>query len=252
MIYDLRSFYLFSLTLKGHAMIRHLKVLVVLVLVALAATISRAQEGERRFIDLKQVPVEGNAAQDFAPRGWKIEGQTDGDLNADSEPDMVLKLIEDLPEEDAGGALNVRYRALLVLLKGENGKWKRAAAGTRLLQCTGCGGMLGGPGGGDISIEKGVLVVYQLSGSRESTDLTQRFRYDARLKRFMLIGEDTVNSDRLTGEGTSESTNYLTGVKIIKKTRLDKSGDHDIPVSTTTKRVPARKRFLEDIDYEGQ
>jgi hypothetical protein len=235
-------------------MIRSLKVLVVLALTlaALAGVDARAQEEERRFIDLKQVPVEGAAAQDFVPRGWKIEGQVDGDLNADARPDVVLKLIEDLPEETAEGALNVRYRALLVLLKTETGKLYRAAAGTRLLQCTGCGGVLGSPGGGDIQIEKGVLVVYQLSGSRESTDLTQRFRYDARLKRFVLIGEDQVSTDRLTGEGTSESTNYLTGVKIIKKTRLDKSGDRDIPVSSTTKKIAVTKRFLEDVDYERQ
>lgn len=236
-------------------MIRNLKLLVVLALALVALLLSppaRAQEEQRRFIDLKQVAVEGSSVQDFVPRGWKIEGQTDGDLNADSKPDTALKLIEDLPEEDAGGALNIRYRALLVLLRTETGKLQRAAAGTRLLQCTGCGGMLGGSGGGDISIEKGVLVVYQLAGSRESMDLTQRFRYDPRLKRFVLIGQDEVVSDRLTGESTSESTNYLTGVKIIKKTRLDKSGDHEIPVSSSTKRIPASKRFLEDIDYESR
>ena len=232
---------------------RNLRVLVVLALAlaALSATTSRAQEEQRRFIDLKQVPVEGNSVQDFVPRGWKIEGRTDGDLNADSKPDTALKLIEDLPEETADGALNIRYRALLVLLKTEDGKLLRAGAGTRLLQCTGCGGMLG-TGGGDIAIEKGVLVVYQLSGSRESTDVTQRFRYDPRLKRFVLIGQDTVNTDRLTGESTNESANYLTGVKIIKKTRLDKSGEHEIPVSSTTKKIPPTRRFLEDIDYESE
>ena len=235
-------------------MIRSLKVLVVLALTlaALATATSRAQEDERRFIDLKQVPVEGASAQDFVPRGWKIEEQVDGDLNADARPDMVLKLIEDLPEETTDGALNVRYRALFVLLKTEAGKLHRAAAGARLLQCTGCGGVLGSPGGGDIQIEKGVLVVSQLSGSRESTDVTQRFRYDARLKRFVLIGEDRVDTDRLTGQSTSESVNYLTGVKIIKKTRLDKSGDRDIPVSTATKKIAVTKRFLEDVDYEGR
>jgi hypothetical protein len=228
-----------------------LTVMIALVLgVMMFAGTSRAQDEERRFIDLKQVPVEGNAAQDFVPRGWKIEEQTEGDLNGDSRPDMALKLIEDLPEETADGALNIRYRALLLLLKTENGKLHRAAAADRLLQCTGCGGMLGNPGGGVITIEKGVLVVSQLSGSRESTDLTQRFRYDPRLKRFVMIGEDIENRDRLTGESESQSSNYLTGVKTIRKTRLDKSGDHEIPVSSKTQRIPARKRFIEDIDYE--
>jgi hypothetical protein len=230
---------------------RKLFVLIALVFtVATLALTSRAQDDEaRRFIDLKQVPAEGGSAQDFVPRGWKIEGQTEGDLNADSRPDTALKLIEDLPDETADGALNVRYRALLVLLKMADGKLHRAAAADRLLQCTGCGGMLG-TGGGDITIEKGVLVVYQLSGSRESTDLTQRFRYDPGTKRFVLIGEDTVSSDRLTGESVNESSNYLTGVKIIKKTRYDKKGDRDTVVSSKTQRIPVSKRFIEDIDYE--
>lgn len=211
---------------------------------------ARAQDEQRRFIALKQVAVEGSSVQDFVPRGWKIEGQTDGDLNGDSRPDVALKLIEDLPEETAEGTLNIRYRALLVLFRTETGKLHRAASAARLLQCTGCGGMLGNPGGGDITIEKGVIIVSQLSGSRESTDLTQRFRYDARLKRFVLIGEDIENRDRLTGESTSESSNFLTGVKIIKKTRLDKSGEREILVSSKTERIPIAKRFIEDIDYE--
>jgi hypothetical protein len=232
-------------------MTRNLTVLIALVLtLAVLAGRSRAQDEERRFLNLKQVPLEGNAAQDFMPRGWVIEGQTSGDLNGDSRPDTVLQLIEEGPEQTAEGALNIRYRALLVLLKTENDKLHRAGAATRLLQCTGCGGALGSPGGGDISIDKGVLVVDQLSGSRESVDVTQRFRYDPRLKRFVLIGQDVVHTDRLTLESEYESSNYLTGVKIVKKTRLDKSGEHDITVSSRTQRVSTRKRFLEDIDYE--
>src|ERR1044072_8195736 len=205
-------------------MIHKLKILAMLVLVALATTI-HAQEEERRFLDLKQVPAEGHSTQDFVPRGWKIEEQVEGDLNADSTPDTVLKLIEDLPEETPEGALNIRYRALLVLFQTGAGKLERAAAGTRVLQCTGCGGMLGNPGGGVITVERGVLVVDQLSGSRELRNLIQRFRYDTRLKRFVLIGEDVVNADRLMGQRTSVSSNFLTGVKITSTTRLDKSGE---------------------------
>lgn len=232
-------------------MIRQLKILALLALVALATTI-HAQEEKRRFLDLKQVPVEGNSTQDFVSRGWKIEEQVEGDLNADSTPDTVLKLIEDLPEETPKGALNIRYRALLVLFQTVAGKLERVAAGTRILQCTGCGGMLGNPGGGVITVEKGVLIVDQLSGSRHSTDLIQRFRYNARLKRFVIIGEDVIHADRLTGEKTSVSSNFLTGDKFTGTTRLDKSGEHEIGLSAITQRIPVTKRFLEDIDYERE
>ncbi len=220
-----------------------------LVLAALVGT-SRAQGDERRFLDLKQVPVEGSAAQDFVPRGWKIEEEIKGDLNADSRPDVVVKLIEDLPEETADGTLNDRYRALLVLAGGADGKLQRVGAATRLLLCTGCGGVLGGQGGGDVKIEKGVLIISQLYGSRESVDITQRFRYDPRLKRFVLIGEDVDNTDRAVGTSVIESSNYLTGVKTIKKTRYNQKSDRDVVLSSTTKRVPTTKRFLEDIDND--
>ena len=235
-------------------MIRRLTTVVALVLVLLAALAetSRAQGDERRFIDLKQVPVEGSAAQDFAPRGWKIEEEIKGDLNADSRPDTVVKLIEDLPAETSDGALNDRYRALLVLAGGADGKLQRVGAATRLLRCTGCGGVLGDPGGGDVKIEKGVLIISQLYGSRESVDITQRFRYDPRLKRFMLIGEDVENRDRAVGTSVIESSNYLTGVKTIKETRYNQKNDRDVVVSSTTKRIPTKKRFLEDIDYDEQ
>jgi hypothetical protein len=211
-------------------------------------TTSSAQD-ERRFIDLSQVPVEDASPTDFVPRGWVIEKQVSGDLNEDSRPDVVLELIEDLPPL-AGGEPHDRYRAMLVLM-GE-GKLHRVAAADRLLRCSTCFGALAGPNGGepDIKIARGVIIVNHLWGSRESVDSTQRFRYDPQLRRFVLIGEDIENRDRDNGTGTHESSNYLTGVKIVEKYRYDERLDHDVQVSTSRQRVPKIRRFLEDIDYE--
>lgn len=231
-----------------------LSLILLLSSVAVAAASPR-QDEERRVLDPATVRAEGRAAIDFVPRGWKIEtseGEITGDLNKDAVADKVLRLVEDKPTEAADGTFNERSRALVILFGKAGGGFTRAAVATRLLGCTLCAGMLGDPEGGNISIEikNGVLNVNQLSGSREATDLTQRFRYDAASKRFLLIGEDVEDYDRAAGGGTNTSTNYLTGVRITKKTGpLRKNGDSPL-LSNKTTHINVKPRFIEDIDYE--
>ena len=214
------------------------------------------QDEERRFLDPKLVPAEGKAPRDFVPRGWKLEtdeGEVRGDLNRDGVADAVLRLVEDLPAEASDGTYNMRYRALVILLARPGGGFRRAAVATKLLGCTLCAGMLGDPAGANIQIEikNGVLNVSQLSGAREATDLTQRFRHDAGAGGFQIIGEDVETYDRLEGGGTSVSNNYLTGVRVTKKTRAGRGGD-PVVVSSTTDRYRTVRRFIEEIDYEKQ
>jgi hypothetical protein len=210
------------------------------------------QSDERRVLDPASVPAEGRAVSDFVPRGWKIEGndgEITGDLNKDAVADKVLRLVEDKPIEAADGTFNERSRALVIVF-GKSGGFTRAAVATRLLGCTLCAGVLGDPEGGNIQIEikNGVINVNQLSGSREATDLTQRFRYDAASKRFLLIGEDVNDYDRAEGNSTTKSTNYLTGVRVTSKTNIVRKGRE--VTSTKTTRVPIKRRFIEDVDYE--
>ncbi|MBC7930996.1 MAG: hypothetical protein H7Z38_10585 [Rubrivivax sp.] len=223
-----------------------------------AARTTTRQDNERRFLDTKLVPAEGVVVSDFVPKGWKVEtdeGEVTGDLNKDGAPDKVLRLVEDMPIEGADGTYNTRYRALVILFARPGGVgFARAAVATKLLGCTLCAGMLGDPYGGNVVIEikKGVLDVNQLSGAREASELAQHFRYDAALKRFVLIGEDTEYYDRLTLAGTQMSTNYLTGVRITKKTKSVGEGKDPAIVSNKTTRVPIKSRFIEDVDYERQ
>jgi hypothetical protein len=222
-----------------------------------AAASTPRQDDVRRVLDAKLVAVEGRAARDFVPRGWKIEGdegELTGDLNKDGVPDKVLRLVEDIPVEGAEGTYNERFRALVILFAQPGGGFKRAAVATKLLGCTLCAGMLGDPAGGNIQIEikNGVLNVNQLSGARESTDLTQRFRYDAAAGRFQLIGQDVENSDRLEGNSTTESTNYLTGVKVKEVRKVKRENADPVLVSRKTLHVAAARRYIEDMDYERQ
>jgi hypothetical protein len=229
-------------------------ILSVILLLSLAgAAVASGQDEPRRYLDEKLVPQEGRAVADFVPKGWKLEGdqaETTGDLNKDGVPDKVLRLVEDLPVESKDGVLNNRYRALVILFGKPGGGFTRAAVASKLLQCSLCSGVLGDPEGGNIQVEikNGVLNVNQLSGSREATDLTQRFRYDADSRRFLLIGQDVNEYDRAAGGGTSTSTNYLTGLRITTKTKPGR----DAPSSTERTHIAAARRFIEDVDYEQQ
>ncbi len=223
----------------------------------LLATLSGAarQDEPPRSLDPKLVPAEGQTPRDFVPKGWRVEqagGVVNGDLNQDGAPDAVLRLVEDMPIEGSDGTLNTRYRALVILLAKPGGGFARAAVATKLLGCSLCYGALGDPEGGNIQteIKNGVLDVSQLSGSREATDLTLRFRHDPVTNRFLLIGAERSDYDRAEGGGTGTSTNYLTGVRVIKTTTVGRGGRESTTSKTT--RVPRTRQFIEDVDYEKQ
>lgn len=214
----------------------------VLILYLTAAPCS-AQEAAK--LDRSLVPDQASNPSGFVPRGWKIEQQLSADLDGDSTPDFVLKLVEDKPEKNAEGNATERGRALVVALQKGEGKLMRAAVATDLLQCTLCGGAFYGvsEAPANISIEKNVIVVDQDHGSRDLTNTYYRFRYDPTSQKFVLIGFDYADADRLTANVVSESTNYLTG---IRKTTRGKGGKD---VSTST-RVPKKTIFLDDADSE--
>jgi hypothetical protein len=224
-----------------------------LLLTLFGADAAARQDEPRRFLDPNLVPAAGREPREFVPRGWKTEtdeGVVTGDLDRDGAADAVLRLVEDMPIQNAEGVYNTRYRALVILFAQPGGGYRRAAVATKVLGCSLCAGVLGDPEGGNVQIEikNGVLNVNQLSGSREATDLTQRFRYDAASGRFALIGEDVSEYDRAEGGGKSTSTNFLTGVRVVK-TSKPRRGGRESNTSRTT-RVARKTRFIEDVDYE--
>jgi hypothetical protein len=173
---------------------------------ALAATVAA---GYTAPLVSSQVPTRADAPVLFAPRGWKIEQQINGHLNGDKVWDAALVLVENPAAKKPDAPRN---RVLVVLLREGKG-WRRAGFNNSLLLGTRDGGAFYGvvetPVG--VTIEKGVLLVGQESGSREMLNTTHKFRFDARLNRFVLIGSDIIEHDRLTGSVENTSTNYLTG-----------------------------------------
>ena len=191
---------------------------------------------------ISKVPLRADAPILFAPRGWKIEKQINGDLNRDKIADAALVLVQDYVAKDAQGNATACDRALLVILREGKG-WKRAGFNHSLL--------LGTRGGGafygvvetpvNVSIARGVLIVNQDSGSRSTFETTHKFRLDRRTRRFYLIGFDSIENDRLSAETTTQSLNFLTGRRETK--RYIQASDS---FKTTKSRVSRKLRVLED------
>ena len=210
-----------------------------------------AQDGNRVVLTEKQVAQIGSKMTDFVPQGWKLLNEVRGRLKADSVEDVVLQLMEDKPDENAKGEFQDRYLALVIVSKAPDGRYHRAAVAGKLIQCTGCGGVLGGPGGADLKIVKGVLLVSQLSGSREATDHLWRIRYDARTGRFLLIGEDINQYDRVTGSSVVTSINYLTGQQVVESKQFNEKLDKYVTQGKPKKTPVGKKQItIEEIDYE--
>ena len=222
----------------------YLRIILLCVLLATLSCVAFAQE-EARTIDKSKVPAQADKPAQFAPAGWKVEEHVTGDLNGDSLPDYALKLVEDRAEKNSEGDPTERGRALVIALATKDGKLKRAGVAENLLQCTRCGGAFYGvvEAPANVSIDKGVVVVEQDHGSRDVTDMTYRFRYDPASQRFVLIGFDLSDVDRLTASGVTESTNYLTGVRVTTRGK----GNRDTKTRTV---IPKKTIYLDDVSSE--
>lgn len=197
-----------------------------------------------------RLPIDAAAVKDFVPAGWQVENQVSGDLNKDGLADLAVTLIETKPSGD----VDSRERALLLLFKRRDGKLHRAAVAEKLLQCTSCGGAFYGAGNAPahVKIVKGVLIVEQDYGSRNVVEDLYRFWFDAKLGKFVLIGYDSSDRDRNTGELVLTSTNYLTGKQIVTKLQYDDKSDSDVKKSTSTKTVAKSAQPIESISYEAR
>lgn len=213
--------------MKNVKFVRHL--LQLLFILGLAGL---AQAGDASFSNL---PQQGASLADFVPKGWKVDIEMSGDLNGDGVPDIAAILMEDKPDKDADDGPK---QAFLVLLSTGNNKFALAGINSKLLQCKGCGGIKEFV---DIQIKKDVVIVSQMSGSRTYTYNTWRFRYDHKLQRFVLIGLDCEDGDNVLGKKTIESSNYLTGLKTIRKG--NKVTTSTINGFTSSQQAP----FLEDV-----
>lgn len=196
-------------------------------------------------LPMKQIPREGHALQDFVPRGWTVEQEVSGELNGDGAADLAAILVENIPDKDKDDAMSERQRGLIILLSAPGNSYRLAGTNDGILQCTTCGGVKGGVG---MEIKKGVVIISQMSGSREFTHVTWRFRHDTKTARFLLIGKDVETGDSILGTGTQESFNYLNGKKIVETYRYDKTGERKITLASKKEAITKSALFLEECE----
>lgn len=232
-------------------MLKRIFLLGLLVTVCAAHALAQDEQAAISFNDAA-LPRTATAIEKFVPSGWTIEARLSGDLNNDSVPDTALKLIEKPTADYDKDNPPSRSRVLLVLFKNSAGAFERTATAKNLLQCTGCGGAFYGvvEAPSEVSIVKGVLIVKQDGGSRNVVENTFKFRYDAGAKKFRLTGYDTTDRDRATGATTTESTNYLTGVKITETFQYSKKLGKDRKQGTKQTKIVRSPQYLEAINYE--
>jgi len=206
---------------------------------------SDAQEQIKR-IDASKLPVESATAGDFVPKGWEIEEVVNGDLNGDSIPDVVIKLVEEKPPDFDKSNPPIRQRALLILFKLPDGRLRRVAFADKVLQyqCQ-CRGSCERQ---DIEIAKDVIIIGQCDGGTIMTDETYRFKFDSRTNRFALIGMDYDVVNMRDEREYHESTNFLTGIKITTAGRYNEKKGTLAPASKKRERIVTKKRFIEDVE----
>jgi len=230
---------------------RRLGSAIALALLVLTSTRALSQDDRAPFKP-SSIPVTAKTPGEFIPAGWTIEEQISGDLNGDGRTDVALKLVQAQTHPSADGPTE-RQRALLILLRESKDQWRRAALATKLLQCTTCGSALYGlqKAPAAIAIQKGTLIVKQDHGSRNLLEQTFRFRYEAKIDKFLLIGVDLTDRDRATGALVEESTNLLTGQKTVTKAQFDKRAQKYVTSSSSRSRVSVPPAAIENIDYEN-
>ncbi len=166
------------------------------------------------------IPSKGKSIGDFVPANWKIFQQAEGDLNKDEKPDAVLIIENTNPDlifvnEDSGNSqINLNSRYLLILFQTDNGyelmelnKTFLPSEGNVEEPCLIDPLMEGG-----IEIKKGSLLLtlnyWSSCGSWTTNTNIYTFRFQK--DEFELIGFDTNEFHRATGETTSTSINFST------------------------------------------
>jgi hypothetical protein len=206
---------------------------------------SASAEVTRARAAISALPKRGATPGAFVPKGWSVEVTVEADLDADQNPDTVLVLLEDGPEDD-------RERAALVLLKRDSGH-VLGGSNVGLLPCWGCSGVKGGDGTPSIEVRKGVLLVDQIAGSRNFTTRLSRFRWHRSRHVFEWIGEDVHSGDAVTGESTDSSCNFLTRecVETVTPPQVDEEG-REIAAAGTTRSWKLPKRPLLSLEQLDQ
>lgn len=186
----------------------------------------------------------GNSFQDIIPNDWRILDAKTGDLNQDGILDLVFAIQNtdksNIKSSDIWGIDSVDFnpRILGVYFGVDSGGFKQEFTSNNFIILRDSPTMDEPFDGLEIS-EQGVLKIrfrfWYSAGSWSMSNHTYKFRFQD--NEFVLIGYDSNEAHRASGETTSYSINFLT-----KKMKITKGNfSNDIPESIEWKKFLLEK-----------
>ena len=199
------------------------------------------------------LPASGAAVEAFVPKGWRLEHRVDGDLNKDGKPDAVLVLRDNDPaniiDNDGMGPdrFDTNPRMLAVLFAQPSG-YSLALENHTLIPRADNPVMDDYLDGDDaVQVRRGAFTVslhsWASAGTWYTSSTTFTFRHQDGC--FRLIGYDSNEAHRGSGETTVTSVNYATGKATVEYGNFS-SDDPAEKVAAKVKRKPLP--CLQDID----
>lgn len=207
-------------------------------------------------VDYPRLATRATSAKDFVPKGWKLEHEKQGDLNADGIDDLLLILHQDDPnnvlprhEGDDSDKWDTNPRILAVAFASKSSAEYTLAQENHTLSPRIDSPYLDDPlDEGAVSIVRGTvrisLRMWMSAGSWGAGTMTYIFRYQEGC--FRLIGYDREEFNRGTGKTLHTSINYLTGKVKLGRGNIDSSN-----VETNWKRLPKQKKLCMDEVGDG-
>lgn len=167
------------------------------------------------------------SAASFAPMGWRVEQQVSGDISGDGVADLAFVLRKTDPamivRREGYEPENINPRLLAVALGSTDG-FVLSAQDHALIPSRDADTLnMNDPFDGGLSIADGALTVevnlFMSMGGGSTGPFQFRFRHQDGAVR--LIGYDNTIVERMSGEMTTVSVNFLTGRRTDTKGRID-------------------------------
>lgn len=163
----------------------------------------------------------------YMPDGADIETRLDEDVTGDGLRDLVFVARNE----------EVRVLKVMVSYAGEFDMGYEPVGEMRMGDAP--------LGAASLSVKKGVLIVEDLDGGTSAIQSLYRFRFDGKVNRMRLIGDDVSLYSRTNAhDSTSISTNRLTGVQLVKHSVVGADGYTDQPEQK--KKVSTAPVWMED------
>ena len=164
---------------------------------------------------------------DYMPDGTKLETRLDADVTGDGMVDVVF----------VAASEDVRVLKVMAAYADEfnNGHEPIGEAAMETYPL----------GSASLSVKKGVLLVEDLTGGTTAIQSVYRYRFDPKVRRMRLIGDDVSLYSRTNAHDSIEiSTNRLTGAQIVTRSVVGEDGYTDQPAQK--KKVATRPIYMED------